>query len=388
MNKLNRVLSYILVAVFSVAVTMGVMLSVFVPKVQAPQGMTKLELVERLLLERFIGEADQTKLEDAAANAMVVALGDRWSYYIPADEYSAYLEDMKNAYVGVGVTVTMTEDASGLDVTQVTEGGPAEEAGVLPEDKIVGVDGKSVAGMELADIKKLILGEAGTTVKLTLLRGNTQLELEITRREIKTVVATGQMLDDNIGLVTIKNFNSNCADETIAAIESLLDQNAEKLILDVRNNPGGYAHEMVEILNYLLPEGKLFTRVDYTGEEYTDMSDAACLDIPMAVLVNGNSYSAAEFFAAAMAEYDAAVVVGEKTTGKGYFQIAIPLSDGSAINLSVGKYYTPKGVSLAEIGVTPDCPVPVDEETAAGIYAGTVVPMEDPQILAAMEALK
>ena len=387
MNKLNRVLSYILVAVASVAVTMGVMLSIFLPKLQTPQGMTKLDVVEQLLLDRFIGEADRDALEDAAADAMVVALGDRWSYYIPADEYAAYLEDMKNAYVGVGVTVTMTEDASGLDVTQVTEDGPAEEAGVLAGDKIVGVDGQSVAGMELADIKKLILGEAGTTVKLTILREDAQLELEITRREIRTIAAKGQMLEGNVGLVTISNFNSNCANETIAAIESLQKQGAEKLIFDVRNNPGGYAHELVDVLDYLLPEGKLFTRVDYTGAEYTDMSDANYLDMPMAVLVNGNSYSAAEFFAAALSEYDAAVVVGEKTTGKGYYQTAIPLSDGSAINLSIGKYYTPKGVSLAETGVTPDVPVAVDDATAAGIYAGTLAPMEDPQILAAIDAL-
>ena len=183
------------------------------------------------------------------------------------------------------------------------------------------------------------------------------------------------MLEENIGFVRIVNFNSNCASETIAAIEKLLEEGAQKFIFDVRDNPGGYAEELVKILDYLLPEGKLFTTVDYTGKEHTDMSDAACLDIPMAVLVNANSYSAAEFFAAAMAEYEAAVVVGEKTSGKGYFQSTFQLPDGSAVGLSIGKYYTPNGKSLEKIGITPDVEIALGEDGA------------DAQLLAAMDAL-
>ena len=197
------------------------------------------------------------------------------------------------------------------------------------------------------------------------------------------------MLEGNVGLVTITNFDARCAEETIAAIESLLDQGAEKLIFDVRNNPGGYKSELVKVLNYLLPEGDLFRSEYYNGSDYTDTSDAKCLEIPMAVLMNSESYSAAEFFAAALEEYEAAVTVGEQTIGKGYFQTTIELSDGSAVGLSVGKYYTPKGVCLAEVGgLTPNVPVEVDEETFADIYAGLLEPAEDPQIQAAIDALK
>ena len=195
------------------------------------------------------------------------------------------------------------------------------------------------------------------------------------------------MLTDKIGLVTIENFDERCAEESIAAIETLLKNGAEKLIFDVRNNPGGYASELVKLLDYLLPEGDLFRTVRYDGKEHVDTSDADCLELPMAVLVNTSSYSAAEFFAAALREYEAATVVGEQTVGKGYFQSTYQLSDGSAVALSIGKYFTPKGVSLAENGITPDVVVTVDEETAQGIYYGTLTPEEDPQIQAAIKAL-
>lgn len=385
-NKENllKILSYILVALLSVTVTVAVMLGISVPQ---STDRSKLDTLEQLILDRFIGEADQTAMEDAAADAMVSALGDRWSYYIPADEFSAYQEQMKNSYVGVGITISQLEDRSGLLVEQVTVGGPAEEAGILAGDILVAVDGTSIADMDISDIKKMIQGQAETAVELTVLRGEESLSISVTRREIKTAVATGQMLTEDIGYVRIVNFNTNCADETIAAIESLVAQGAEKLVFDVRNNPGGYASELVKVLDYLLPEGKLFTRVDYTGKETTDMSDAEFLDMPMAVLVNGNSYSAAEFFAAALREYDAAVVVGEKTCGKGYFQVTYQLPDGSAVGLSIGKYYTPKGESLAEVGVTPDNVVPVKEELAAQIYAGTLAPADDPQVQTAISAL-
>ena len=383
-NVLLKVLPYVLVALLSISLTVSIMLGFFLPKEKAP---SKLDVLEQLILDRFIGEKDKTAMEDAAADAMIGALGDRWSYYIPADELSAYQEQMKNAYVGVGITITQPEDRSGLNVEQVTAGGPAEEAGVLAGDFIVAVDGTEIAGMDIGDIKTRIQGQVETTVELTVHRGEETLNITVTRREIKTAVATGQMLTEDVGYVRIVNFNTNCTTETIAAIEELVAQGAKKLVFDVRNNPGGYASELVKVLDYLLPEGKVFTRVDYTGKETTDMSDADFLDMPMAVLVNGNSYSAAEFFAAALREYDAAVVVGEKTCGKGYFQVTYQLPDGSAVGLSIGKYYTPKGESLAEVGITPDNVVPVKDEVAAQIYAGTLAPAEDPQVQAAVSAL-
>ena len=377
--------SYVLVAVAASVVTMAVML----PDVTAPYapGQSKLGALQQLIDERYIDDVDMEKLEDMAANAMIASLGDRWSFYVPKSEMGAYEEQKNNAYVGIGVTIMQAEDGSGLQVTQVTAGGSAEEAGVLAGDVVIAVAGQSILDMSLEDVSNLIKGEIGTQVELTVLRDGAEKKITVTRRQIKTPVAVATLLDNGVGLVQIKNFNANCSTETVAAIKKLQEQGATKLIFDVRFNGGGYAHEMVTLLDYLLPEGDLFKTVDYTGKETVEKSDKDYLDMPMAVLVNGSSYSAAEFFAAALEEYDAAVVVGEQTSGKGYFQVTYALPDGSAVALSIGKYYTPQGKSLEGVGITPEFVVPVDEKTAAGIYAGTIQPEDDPQIQKAIEAL-
>lgn len=380
-KNVMQVLSYVLVAALATVITLAT-----TPRYMRSDG--KLSQLEALIEEKFIGEADGTALEDAAADAMVKATGDKWSYYIPADEYAAYQERMANAYVGVGITIQPQENEGGFLIIEVAAGGPAEEAGLQVGDLIVAVAGEDVTAAASTQVRDLVKGKEGTFVDVTVRRQGGSLTLSVERRQVQTTVASGELLEGKVGLVTIENFDSRCAEETIAAIEALLDQGAEKLIFDVRHNPGGYASELVKVLDYLLPEGELFRAVSYDGKENIDYSDAAFLDVPMAVLVNASSYSAAEFFAAALSEYGAAVVVGEKTSGKGYFQQTYRLSDGSAVSLSVGKYYTPKGVSLAETGVTPDVEVPADEETAAAIYYDTLDPMEDPHVLAAIDALK
>ena len=341
-----------------------------------------------LIEERFIGESDRTAYEDAAATAMVNALGDEWSYYIPAASYQSHLETVQNAYVGIGITIMVREEGDGFEVTKVNEGGPADEAGMLAGDVIVGIEGQTASGMSADDARNLVRGEENSQVLLTILRGDETFDLAVTRKTVLTAVATGQMLDGNIGLVTIVNFDDRCFSESKAAIEDLISQGAVGLIFDVRNNPGGYKHELVDLLDYLLPEGPLFRAEDYLGNVEVDESDAKHLKIPMAVLVNGYSYSAAEFFAAALSEYEAAIVVGQQTYGKGYFQTTIRLNDGSAVGLSVGKYTTPNGNNLAGVGITPDIVVEVDEDTDFRIYAGTMDPDEDPQIQTALQALK
>ena len=381
-EKLLRFGSYVLVAVLATVATLTM--------VHLETGLkpSKLNQLERLIEERFIGEKDLEALEDAAANAMVKATGDRWSYYIPASEYEAYREQSENAYVGVGMTIQTTEDESGFLILEVVPGGPAEEAGIQVKDLLIAVEDTDVRALAIADVRDLVKGKEGTYVSLTVFRQGTHETVSVQRRKVETPVATFELLENDIGLVTIENFDERCAEESIAAIEMLLEQGAEKLIFDVRNNPGGYAAELVKLLDYLLPEGDLFRTVRYDGKEHVDTSDADFLDIPMAVLVNASSYSAAEFFAAALGEYDAAIVVGEQTVGKGYFQTTYQLSDGSAVALSIGKYFTPKGISLAETGVTPDVVVTVEDSVAADIYYGLLTPHQDPQIQAAVKALK
>lgn len=349
---------------------------------------SKLDRLEALIEERYIGEADTQEMEDAAAAAMVKATGDRWSYYISAKDYDAHLEQEENAYVGVGITIEQQTDDSGFLIVMVTDGGPAKEAGIEVNDLLIGVESQDVRGMTTGEVGALVKGEEGSNVALTVLRKGENMTFSVERRRIEQPVAEGKLLDGGIGLVRIQNFDARCAEETIAAIEKLRTEGARKLIFDVRNNPGGFAEELVKLLDYLLPEGDLFRSVSFDGKEKVDTSDADFLDMPMAVLVNGDSYSAAEFFAAALQEYEAAVVVGEPTVGKGYYQQTIQLGDGSAVALSTGKYFTPKGNSLAEKGITPTVRVDVDEETASAIYYGTLQPADDPQIQAAVKALK
>lgn len=380
-----QLLSYFLVALLTGVLTAAGILLMMPENVGK---VSKLEQLQALIEERFIGEADMTEAEDAAARAMIESLGDRWSYYISAEEYQAYYEQQQNAYVGIGVTVSTEDTSAGMEILQITAGGPAEKAGLLAGDVITAVDGQSILGMDANDTSAMIKGEEGTQVVLTVRRGEQSLQITVKRERIKTPVATATLLEDGIGLIKIANFNTNCYNETAAAIRQLKEEGTTKLIFDVRFNGGGYANELVKVLDDLLPEVELFHTVDYKGNESIDMSDAEFLDMPMAVLVNGSSYSAAEFFAAALQEYDAAVVVGEKTTGKGYFQTVIRLNDGSAVGLSVGKYFTPSGISLEGIGITPDKIVTVDEETAAAIYSGTIEAKDDDQLQAAIAALQ
>ncbi len=378
---LTRGLSYVIVA----------LAASFISLTLWGQGNTKLAEMEALVERYFIGDPDLEEARDAAANAFIEALGDRWSYYVPADEYAAHQESKENVYVGVGITIAEREDKTGFDIREVVPGGSAQEQGILPGDILIAVDGKSVAGMTAAKVKQQIQGDAGTNVTVSVLREGVQLDFALTRRKIQVEVAKGQMLDGNIGLIRINNFNANCAKETIAAIEELQKAGAVALIFDVRNNPGGYVDEMVKVLDYLLPKDLvLFREENYRGKTDTRYSNATCVELPIAVVINSRSYSAAEFFPAALSEHNWATVVGEKTVGKGYYQNTLVLSDGSALNLSTGKYFTPKGNNLSEIGgLTPDVPVAVtDPQMDALIYAQLLPVEEDIQIQAAISALQ
>lgn len=384
MKKIGRALSYVLVGLCASLLTLLWVNGSFGG---SRESRSKLDELEQRITTCFIEDVDAEKLEDAAADAMVTATGDRWSYYIPASEYQTYLEQSRNAYVGVGITIQKAEDGSGFEIVSVTAGGPAEEAGLKAKDVVTAIEGTSCRDMETTDARNLVRGEAGTQVQFTILREGKEQTVSVERRSIETPVVTYEMMENGYGYIRIENFESKCAKETIAAIDDLVAQGAKGLILDVRFNPGGYKDELVKVLDHLLPEGVLFQSVDYKGKESQDLSDADCVKIPMAVLVNGDSYSAAEFFAAALQEYDWATVVGQQTCGKGYFQNTFPLSDGSAVALSVGKYFTPQGKSLIGTGITPDVPVEVDEDTYQEIYFGTLDKSEDPQLQAAISVL-
>jgi len=378
-KKVLIVLSYVLVAALACGATLFF--------VSASTDYNKLEDLENLMLTSFAGDADKTKIEDAAADAMVNAMGDRWSYYIPAAELPSFLENSENAYVGIGVTVQATDDNSGLMVIAVQPGGPAEGAGVQVGDVIIQVDGESAQDRTVTEISAMIKGEEGTVVSITVLRSGEGITMSMTRKRMETTVASSKLLNEHVGLVTIQNFDERCADETIAAIKALLNQGADMLLFDVRNNPGGYVDELTKVLDYLLPEGNLIRTVGTDGSDETVTSDADCVKVPMAVLVNENTYSAAELFAVDLSEYGVARIFGQKTSGKGFFQQVFQFSDGSAAGISVGRYYTSQGNNLEGIGLTPDEEIKLDDESEALLYNGMLEPENDAQLQAALSYL-
>lgn len=338
--------------------------------------------------EYFIDEYDEQALADAAAAAMVEATGDEWSYYLTADEYAMYLESFYNAYVGIGVTITEDEEAGGMRIESVVPNGPADRSGVQVGDILLQVEGQDTLTLGVTGTRDLVRGEEGTAVNMLFSRDGEKLELTIVRESIDTEVASCELLDGEIGYIRINNFDVRCADETIACINEMRNAGAKALLFDVRFNGGGLKDEMVEVLDHLLPEGVLFRSVDYAGEEEVDYSDKRCIKLPMAVLVNLDSYSAAEFFAAALQEYGWATVVGEQTYGKGNFQTSFELSDGSMLNISIGKYYTPEGKSLTGVGITPDIVCELSDEDYADLYYGVLEKEDDEQLQQALDALR
>ena len=352
----------------------------------------KLTQIRELIDEYYIGEVDEEKLADAAAAGMIEGIGDEWSYYIPASEYASYQEAAANSYVGIGVTISVENVDHGVEIVDVTPDSPAYQAGLEIGDLITAVEGVPILdgsenAIDLNETKNRVRGAEGTDVRITVERGDRHWDVTITRAKIKTVNVTWELLEDGIAYIRIRNFELDAAQDSIAAIEAAMDQGAKSLLFDVRFNPGGYKHELVKLLDYLLPEGPLFRSVDFSGQENVDRSDAAHLEIPMAVLVNYDSYSAAEFFAAALQEYGAATVVGEQTYGKGRFQVSMNLDDGSAINLSIGQYTTPNGVSLVGKGITPDYPVELTDEEKMDLYYSRLEKAEDAQLQKAIEVL-
>ena len=379
--------SLILVLAFAVAILGSAIVTMQLTYREQTPAEAKTAEIGAYLDRFFIDDYDEEKLADAAASAMVEATGDRWSYYLTAEEKSSYDEQMQNAYVGIGVTITAQKELGGMRIEAVTADGPAEEAGLLTGDIITEVEGEKTLDLGMTGTRTKVRGEEGTFVTLTILRGEESFPVSVERRSIQTPVATYEMLDGQIGYIKIANFDTRCAEETNAAMDELIAQDAKALIYDVRNNGGGYKNELVKVLDKILPEGILFQSEDYQGSKQIDRSDADCIDLPMAVLVNQDSYSAAEFFAAAIQEYDWGTVVGTKTVGKGNFQTAFTLSDGSMLNLSIGKYYTPQGRSLTDTGITPDVEIALSDEDGAKLYYGQLEKADDAQLQAAIREI-
>ena len=286
-----------------------------------------------------------------------------------------------NSYVGIGVTVDSVSREEGLLVQSVTRDGPADKAGVLAGDVITAVDGASIAGEGRETASDLIRGEEGTKVALTLLgEDGASRDVTCTRATLHNASAQGRLLDNKVGYVQLSNFYSGSADSFQAEVDALLEQGVESLLIDLRGDPGGYVSELEQILDYLLPEGPVFTHKPRWWFKSVYVSDENCVDLPMAVLVNQHSYSAAELLAAQLRESVDAPIVGERTSGKGYSQLTFPLANGGGAGLSTAAYCTGGGHSLIGEGIVPDVELSLPEGAALGGE-------DDVQLKAALELL-
>lgn len=366
-KKRFSLLHLVILLPLTAVLTAGILLAVLYGLV----GKAGLSLLEGIYLvkERFVGEYDETQVVDSALSGMVEGLGDRWSYYLTEEEYAAQTQRRTNQYVGIGVTVNYTSE-EGLNILEVTAGGPGEAAGLKSGELITAVDGFSLAGEARYEGTDRIQGEEGTTVTLEVRGADGQSRtVKVTRARLDNDPVNATMLEGNVGYVALANFYDRSADCLEEEVSRLQEEGATALVFDMRNNGGGYISELTDMLDFLLPEGPIFISRDRAGHEDVVQSDAACVDLPMAVLVNADTYSAAEFFAAELQEQGVAVIVGEPTSGKGYSQETFALPHGGAMAISIGAYFTGKGTSLIGTGLTLDQEVYLTGEGDAQLEA-------------------
>lgn len=372
-----------------------------------------MDMIQQIVDKYFLFDEDLEDVESGIYTGLMYGLNDPYSVYYDEDAYNSLKEDTTGVYCGIGAMVMQNRSTGVLTINKVFAGAPAYEAGMLPGDIIYKVGGEAMTGIDLdLVVSEHIRGEEGTFVSVTVLRGenNDEVELNVERRVVTVPTVEHQMLEDNVGYIYIMQFDTVTSEQFKEAVDDLESQGMEKLMVDLRGNPGGVLDSVVEMLAYILPEDEQDGLLLYTadkdgkGDQYfskdgklqctSDFSqvndsypkeDTHELDIPMAILVNGSSASAAEVFTGTMMDYDRAIVVGTTTFGKGIVQNLIPLGDGTAIKLTTSHYYTPSGFDLHKVGLTPDVEIDLDAE----LKKKAIVPLEeDNQVQKALEVLK
>ena len=348
----------------------------------------KLEEIQALMETYYLEEIDTEQVEDYLYKGAVAGLGDIYAAYYTEEEYQSLIDSTNGSYYGIGVEISQNMSTGIITISRIFEGSPAEEAGLLPGDVIYKIAGQEVTGEDLNKVVSLIKGEEYTTVSVEVARDGQSgyLEFEVERRTIEVPTVESEMLEDNIGYIAITSFDDVTTEQFMTALDTLESQGMEALIVDLRNNGGGLVSSVCAILDRLLPEGLIVYTEDKYGNREEEFSDAEnYFDKPMAVLVNGNSASASEIFAGAIKDYGIGTLVGTTTYGKGIVQKIYPLSDGTAVKLTVSKYYTPNGNNIHGTGIEPDVTVELDEDL---MYEVEIPKEEDNQLQAAIEALQ
>lgn len=331
--------------------------------------------LEEIINKYYLYDYDIEDVQEAGMKAMVASLKDPYSVYFTKEEFEAFNQSSSGEYEGLGMLITVDKDTGYAVVIKFFSGSSAEESGVQIGDLIISVDGVDVTEKTLTEISTMCTGPEGTTVKLGVQRGTETLEFELERKEITVDMVTYELLDEDIGYMKIMQFGGNASVKFAEALGVFKDQNVKGVVIDLRDNPGGYLDVVVEMLDMVLPEGKIVYTEDKYGHQETEYSDEASIDLEFTLLVNGNTASASEIFAGAMQDYDYCEVVGTTTYGKGVVQVVLPMED-AGVKITVSEYFTPNGRSINGNGIYPDVYVDVDSN------------MEDNQLEKAIEVLK
>lgn len=337
----------------------------------------KIEELNHYIDQYYLFDYEEEDIENGIYKGLMAGLGDIYTGYYTPEEYASFMESSNGSYSGIGAVLSQNYSTGIISVVRAFAGSPAEEAGLQTDDILYMVEGEEVTGKDLSLVVTDLKGEEGTEVHISILRGTDVLELTLVRRSIEVPTVEYRMMEDQIGYIAITEFDDVTDEQFLAAMDELESQGMTKLIIDLRNNGGGLVDVTCTILDRLLPEGLIVYTEDKNGnrqEEYSDAENYFAGD--MAVLVNGNSASASEIFAGAIKDYGVGTLIGTQTFGKGIVQSLFPLSDGSAVKITVSRYYTPAGNNIHEVGITPDIILEADTESE-----------EDNQLQKAIEVL-
>ena len=333
----------------------------------------KEEEIYNTIDEYYLNGIDNDKMKDGIYKGMVDSLGDPYTVYYNTEEYKQFTSSSSGTYSGIGVAVSQNVTTGAITIVKTFKKGSGEKEGMKPGDVIYKVEGKKIEGLELSKVVSMIKGEEGTFVKVTVLRDGKEIEFNLERKKLEVDTVNYRMEDRSgkkIGYISVSEFDEVTASQFKSAISELSKEGMEGLVIDLRDNPGGLLDVTCEMLDRMIKKGLLVYTVDKNGKRVDeDATDSDSFDKPVAILVNGNSASASEVFSGAMKDYKAATLVGTRTFGKGIVQSIVPFGDGTAMKVTVSKYYTPNGVNIHGTGIEPDVVVELSKDaTKNGKY--------------------
>ena len=358
------------------------------PAINWDEVSKKSEELYNTIDDYYRNEIDNNKLQDGIYKGMVDSLGDQYTVYYNAEEYKQFTTSSSGTYCGIGVAVSQNASTGAITVVKTFKKGSGEKEGMLPGDIIYKVKGKKIEGLELSKVVSQIKGEEGTYVKVTVLRDGKEIEFNLERRKLEIDTVTYRIEEKDgkkIGYIAVSEFDEVTASQFKNAIAELEKEGIKGLVIDLRDNPGGLLDVTCEMLDRMIKKGILVYTVDKNGKRIDEeATDNLSFDKPVAILVNGNSASASEVFSGAMKDYNVATLVGTKTFGKGIVQSIVPFGDGSAMKVTVSRYYTPNGINIHGTGIEPDVEVKLDEKA---IKDGKLDRKEDNQLDKALDVI-